>query len=37
MLRIENLVKVYPGGIAALQGINLQIGHGMYGLLGPNG
>ena len=37
MLKIENLVKVYPGGIAALQGINLQIGNGMFGLLGPNG
>lgn len=37
MLKIENLVKVYPGGIAALQGVNLQIGHGMFGLLGPNG
>jgi len=37
VLKIENLVKVYPGGIAALQGINLEIGRGMFGLLGPNG
>ena len=37
MLKVENLVKVYPGGIAALQGVNLQIGNGMFGLLGPNG
>ena len=37
MLKIENLVKVYPGGTTALQGINLQIGNGMFGLLGPNG
>ena len=37
MLTVENLVKVYPGGIAALQGINLAVGAGMFGLLGPNG
>jgi ABC-2 type transport system ATP-binding protein len=37
MLRVENLVKVYPGGIAALQGVSLEIGNGMFGLLGPNG
>ncbi|MBN1297858.1 ABC transporter ATP-binding protein [bacterium] len=37
MLHIENLVKVYPGPITALQGINLIIENGMFGLLGPNG
>lgn len=37
MLLVEHLVKVYPGGIAALQGIDLKIGPGMFGLLGPNG
>lgn len=37
MLKIENLVKVYPGGVAALQGIDLEIDKGMFGLLGPNG
>jgi len=37
MLRVERLVKVYPGGIAALQGVDLTIGPGMFGLLGPNG
>jgi len=37
MLAVQNLVEVYPGGIAALQGVNLQIGNGMFGLLGPNG
>ncbi|MBN1355130.1 ABC transporter ATP-binding protein [bacterium] len=37
MLEIRNLVKVYPGPVAALQGIDLQIENGMFGLLGPNG
>lgn len=37
MLEVQDLVKVYPGGIAALQGVNLNIGTGMFGLLGPNG
>lgn len=37
MLEIENLVKVYPGAVAALQGITLRIPAGMFGLLGPNG
>ena len=37
MLAIHDLVKVYPGPVAALQGINLEIPNGMFGLLGPNG
>lgn len=37
MLEIQDLVKVYPGGVAALQGVHLNIGAGMFGLLGPNG
>lgn len=37
VLVIENLVKVYPGGVTALQGIGLEIERGMFGLLGPNG
>jgi len=37
MLEVQNLVKVYPGGVAALQGISLRIPRGMFGLLGPNG
>lgn len=37
MLEIRNLVKVYPGPVAALQGISLDIPSGMFGLLGPNG
>lgn len=37
MLQIQDLVKVYPGGLAALRGINLGIESGLFGLLGPNG
>ncbi len=37
MLEVRDLVKVYPGPVAALQGIDLEVGTGMFGLLGPNG
>jgi ABC-type multidrug transport system ATPase subunit len=37
MLRIQGLVKVYPGPVAALQGVDLDVPVGMFGLLGPNG
>jgi len=37
MLEIQDLVKVYPGGVTALGGIRLSIGRGLFGLLGPNG
>ena len=37
MLEISQLVKVYPGPVAALQGVDLEIENGMFGLLGPNG
>jgi ABC-type multidrug transport system ATPase subunit len=37
MLSIRNLVKVYPGPVAALAGIDLDVPKGMFGLLGPNG
>jgi ABC-type multidrug transport system ATPase subunit len=37
MLSITNLSKTYPGGVRALDRINLEIGRGMFGLLGPNG
>ena len=37
MLIIRELTKVYPGPVAALQGVELEIGQGMFGLLGPNG
>lgn len=37
MLRISKLIKVYPGPVAALQGVDLEVPVGMFGLLGPNG
>ncbi|HLN30949.1 MAG TPA: ABC transporter ATP-binding protein [Gemmataceae bacterium] len=37
MLSVRELVKVYPGPVAALQGIDLDVPNGMFGLLGPNG
>jgi ABC-2 type transport system ATP-binding protein len=37
MLVIRELVKIYPGPVAALQGIDLDVPRGMFGLLGPNG
>ncbi|MEC4116634.1 MULTISPECIES: ABC transporter ATP-binding protein [Myroides] len=36
-LVIENLSKTYKNGVKALDGLNLEIGAGMFGLLGPNG
>ena len=37
MIVITDLVKIYPGPVPALKGINLEIPTGMFGLLGPNG
>jgi ABC-type multidrug transport system ATPase subunit len=37
MLVLRNLVKVYPGPVTALQGVDLDVPQGMFGLLGPNG
>jgi ABC-2 type transport system ATP-binding protein len=37
MLRVRELVKVYPGPVAAIQGIDLELANGLFGLLGPNG
>ncbi|HEY3216802.1 MAG TPA: ABC transporter ATP-binding protein [Candidatus Eisenbacteria bacterium] len=37
MLRIQSLVKVYPGPVTALEGVDLDLEVGMFGLLGPNG
>ncbi len=37
MLVIRELVKIYPGPVAALQGVDLEVPNGMFGLLGPNG
>ena len=35
---VEELEKVYPGGVRALNGINFAAGRGeIFGLLGPNG
>ena len=36
-IEIKNLTKVYRGNVRALNGLNLEIPHGMFGLLGPNG
>ncbi|WP_296386168.1 ABC transporter ATP-binding protein [Winogradskyella sp.] len=36
-LQINNLSKTYPNGVKALNGINLEITNGMFGLLGANG
>jgi len=37
MLKIEKLSKTYPGGVRALDQVDLEIPKGMFGLLGPNG
>jgi ABC-type multidrug transport system ATPase subunit len=37
MLTIRNVSKTYPNGVAALRGVSLSIGSGLFGLLGPNG
>ncbi len=37
MLQTRGLVKVYPGPVTALNGIDLDVPLGMFGLLGPNG
>jgi ABC-2 type transport system ATP-binding protein len=37
VLTIKDLMKTYPSGVQALNGISLQIQPGMFGLLGPNG
>lgn len=36
-LKINNLNKTYDNGVKALNGINLEITNGMFGLLGANG
>lgn len=36
-LVVRGLEKTYTGGIVALDGIDLSVGSGLYGLLGPNG
>jgi ABC-2 type transport system ATP-binding protein len=37
VIEISNLTKTYKGNVHALNGIDLNIGTGMFGLVGPNG
>jgi ABC-2 type transport system ATP-binding protein len=38
IISVEDVVKVFPGGVRALDGLNLAVEPGIvYGLLGPNG
>lgn len=37
MIEIQNLTKIYRNKVHALNGIDLSIGTGMFGLVGPNG
>lgn len=37
MIEIRQLTKTYRGGVHALNGVDLTIGTGMFGLVGPNG
>ncbi len=36
-LKIKDLSKTYPNGVQALKNVSLEIGKGMFGLLGQNG
>jgi ABC-type multidrug transport system ATPase subunit len=37
-VEVENLVKKYPGGVLALNGVNLVVEDGVsHAILGPNG
>jgi len=38
IIKTENLTKIYPGGIKAVDGLNIEIEEAeIYGLLGQNG
>jgi ABC-type multidrug transport system ATPase subunit len=37
MLCVRDLTRIYPGPVAALQGVSLTLDNGLFGLLGPNG
>ncbi|MEE8466085.1 MAG: ATP-binding cassette domain-containing protein [Dehalococcoidia bacterium] len=38
IIEVQDLVKIYPGGVKALSGINFTVGRGeFFGFLGPNG
>jgi ABC-type multidrug transport system ATPase subunit len=36
-IEVKGLAKTYEGGVKALKPTNLQIGDGVFALLGPNG
>ncbi len=36
-IRVEGVRHVYRGGTRALDGVDLEVGTGLFGLLGPNG
>ena len=36
-LRLRGITCTYPSGVRALDGVSLDVPHGMFGLLGPNG
>jgi ABC-type multidrug transport system ATPase subunit len=37
MLKLTGISKTYPGGVQALQDIQMDVPRGIFGLLGPNG
>ena len=37
MLSVQDLIKVYPGPVAAVRGVEFELAPGLFGLLGPNG
>tara|TARA_Y100000815_G_C13319319_1_gene491695 strand:+ start:1738 stop:1944 length:207 start_codon:yes stop_codon:yes gene_type:complete len=38
IIQVEGLVKVYPGGVKVLSGIDFSVGRDeFFGFLGPNG
>ncbi len=37
VIKIKNIVKIYPGDIKAISHLTLNIQKGIFGLLGPNG
>jgi ABC-2 type transport system ATP-binding protein len=38
VVEVENLYKIYPGGVKALNGISFRVSKGeIYSILGPNG
>ncbi len=37
VLEAKDLVKIYPGGVKAVDGISLEFERGIYSIMGPNG